>query len=161
MTDTNPIIKCRKCGNAFAPDMKAKETWPCPSCQAKNPNLKRHYRSVADLCILGLIASAAIVAVRFSQAGMNLGVVLSAAQGVLLLVTIVFVYKSKTPWTDRAAKAFVWSVFCTASFLNVIVPLVLIGVRSLPFVLPFAFVYAIIFSYLFWLHSQARKCTVN
>src|SRR2546427_11225554 len=100
MGEANPTIKCKKCGVTFEPDLKTKGTWRCPSCQAKNPNLKRHYRSVADLCILGLIVTLIVVAVGYANAGLNLGVLLSAAHAVLLLVTIVFVYKAKTPWAD-------------------------------------------------------------
>ena len=161
MINAQPVIKCKKCGTPFKPDMKAKEAWPCPSCQAKNPNLKRHYRSVADLCVLGLIATAAVVAVRLSRAGLNLSVVLTAGQGVLLLVTIVFVYRSQSPWTDRTAKTLIWSVFSLAFLSNVLAPFVLIGLRCLPVVIPFLVVYAVVFSYLFWLRSQAVQCTVS
>lgn len=157
MTGINPIIKCKKCGSTFEPDMKTKGTWPCPSCQAKNPNLKRHYRSIADLCIIGLIATVIFVAVGFNNAGPNLGVMLSAADGVLLLVTIVFVYKSKTPWSDSTAKTLIWTVFGLALLLNVVVPLLHIGRLNIGAII----VYAVVFPYLFWLNSQASKCTAN
>ena len=156
MTNTNPTIKCRRCGHIFEPDMKTKETWPCPSCQAKNPNLKRHYRSVADLCILGFIITAIVVSIAFSKAQFSLGVMLSVAHGVLLLVTIVFVYKSKTPWSDRIAKNLIWTVFGLALLFNVIVPL-LAGKLNIPAIV----VYALVFPYLFWLNSQTSNCMVS
>jgi len=157
MSDMGPMIKCKKCGNTFHPDMKTREAWPCPSCQAKNPNLKRHYRSVADLCILGLIVTAIVVVVGFGKGGVNLGVILSAAHAILLLVTIVLVYKSKTPWVDSVAKALIWVVFGLALFFNVLLPLALAGRLNIPFII----VYALVFPYLFWLNSQAGKCTAS
>ncbi|MDA1106648.1 MAG: hypothetical protein O2855_08690 [Planctomycetota bacterium] len=157
MNKTAPTIKCKKCDNTFQPDMKTKGPWLCPACQAKNPNLKRHYRSVADLCILGLIVTAIVVAVGFSKAGLNLGVILAAAHAVLLLVTIVFIYKSNTPWTDGTAKALIWAVFGLALVFNVVLPLVLSGTLNIPAIV----VYALVFPYLIWLNSQAGKCTAS
>ena len=150
-------IKCKKCGNAFQPHVKTKGPWRCPSCEAKNPNLKRHYRSVADVCILGLIATAVIVTLGFKDRGLALDVVLSAAHGVLLLVTIVTDYKSKTPWTDTVAKSLIWIVFSLAVVFNVVLLLVVAGKLNLPAII----IYAVVFPYLFWLDSQANKCTAS
>ncbi len=152
-----PTIKCKKCSNTFQPDLTIRGTWDCPACQAKNPNLKRHYRSVADLCILGLIITAIVIAVGFSKTGLNLGVLLSAGHAILLLVTIVFVYKSKTPWADGTAKALIWTVFGLALVFNVVVPFAFSGMLDIPAIV----IYALVFSYLFWLNSQARKCTAS
>ena len=154
MANTNPTIKCKQCRNTFEPDMKTKGAWPCPSCQAKNPNLKRHYRSVADVCVLGLIITVIAVAIDFSNTGLNLGIMLSALDGVLLLVTIVFVYKSKTPWSDSVAKTLIWTVFSLALLFTVVVPLILTGILNIPAII----VYALVFPYLFWLDSKANKC---
>ena len=155
MNDVIPAIKCKKCGSTFEPDVKAKKAWLCPSCQAKNPNLKRHYRSVADVCILGLIGTVIFVAIMYARSGLSLGAVLAAAQGMLLLATIVLVYRSKTPWADSRAKNLIWMVFGLALLFNGVVPLVRAGKLNIPFLI----VYAIIFPYLFWLNAQARKCT--
>jgi len=157
MSDTSPTIKCKKCGNTFQPDMKTKKAWPCPSCQAKNPNLKRHYRSVADVCILGLIGAVIIVALGLSRTGPNVGLILTAGDGILLLVTIVRVYKSKAPWADGVAKALIWTVFSIALLFNIVLPLVLAGTLNIPFII----VYALISPYFFWLISQTRKCTAS
>ena len=150
-------IKCKKCGHTFQPRVHVIGPWRCPSCEAKNPNLKRHYRSVADVCILGLIATAVIVTLGFRDGGLTLGVVLSAAHGVLLLVTAVLVYKSKTPWTDTVAKTLIWIVFSLAVVFNVVLLLVVAGKLNLPA----AIIYAVVFPYLFWLDSQANKCTAS
>jgi len=155
--NTTVAIKCKKCRNLFQPDMKTKGPWRCPSCEAKNPNLKRHYRSVADLCILGLIVTVVFVVVGFRESGLTLGAVLSAAHGVLLLVTIVFVYKSKTPWTDTGAKTLIWIVFSLVFAFNVLLPLVVAGMLNLPAMI----VSAVVFPYLLWLNSQANKCTAS
>jgi hypothetical protein len=155
--DITVSINCKNCGSMFQPDVKTKRAWLCPSCQAKNPNLKRHYRSVADLCILGLIVTIIFLIVAFNSAGLNGGMILPAAHAVLLLVTIVFVYKSKAPWIDRAAKTLIWTVFGLALLFNVVVPLLLTGMQNIPFLI----VYGVIFSYLFWLNSQANQCAVD
>ena len=150
-------IKCKKCGNVFQPRVNTKGPWRCPSCEAKNPNLKRHYSSVADVCILGLIATAVIGTLGFRDGGPAFDVVLSAAHGVLLLVTAVLVYKSKTPWTDTVAKTLIWIVFSLAVVFNVVLLLVVAGKLNLPAII----VYAAVFPYLFWLDSQANKCTAS
>ncbi len=157
MSDANPRIKCRKCEFIFEPDVKTKGTWPCPSCQTKNPNLKRHYRSVADLCILGLIFALVVIVIGYKNAGLNLDLLLRVGQAILLLVTIVFVYKSKAPWADTSAKTLIWIVFGLAFVFNVLLPLALAGALNIPFIL----VYAFVFPYLFWLNSRAGKCTAS
>lgn len=150
-----PTIRCKKCNIIFEPYLKTRGPWVCPSCGTKNPNLRRHYRSVADLCILGLIVTAIFVALGFSRTGLNLGMILTAGDAVLLLATIVVVYKSEAPWTDKLAKALIWTVFGLALVLNVVLPLAFAGRLNVPATA----VYAIIFSYLFWLDAQAGKCT--
>jgi Zn finger protein HypA/HybF involved in hydrogenase expression len=52
MSQTNPAIRCKECGLTFEPDVKTKGTWPCPSCQTKNPNLKRHRGYIEDISVL-------------------------------------------------------------------------------------------------------------
>jgi hypothetical protein len=155
MSPANPTIKCKKCGMIFEPDVKTRGPWLCPSCKTKNPNLKRHYRSVADLCILGFIFTLIMIAVGFANGGLNLGVLLSALHAVLLLVAIVFVYKSKAPWADSTAKTLVWVVFGVALLFNLVIPLLRAGRLNIPAVI----VYALVFPYLFWLNAQAGRCT--
>ena len=149
-------IKCKECGSIFQPDLKTRRAWMCPQCNAKNPNLRRHYRSVADLCILGLIATIIVVLFEHHEVGVSAGVVLGAASAILLLVTNLVIYKSKAPWANRAAKALIWMVFGSAFLGNLVVPLLLRGSVLIGFVA----VYAIVFPYLFWLNSQANRCTV-
>jgi hypothetical protein len=137
--------------------MKTRGTWPCPSCHAKNPNLKRHYRSVADLCILGLVITVIVVGVGVSNAGLNLGVILTIGHAILLLITIVFVYKSKAPWADGTVKTLIWTVFGLALLFNVVIPFAFGGGLIIPVII----VYAFVFPYLFWLNAQANKCTAS
>jgi hypothetical protein len=157
MSQTNPAIRCRKCGTTFEPDVKTNGTWPCPSCQTKNPNLKRHYRSVADVCILGLIFTLLVVVFDVTNAGLNLGVLLSAAHAVLLLVTIVLVYKSKTPWADSTAKTLIWVALGLPLLFKVATPLMLGGRLNISRII----VPAVVFLYVFWLNMQAGKCTAS
>lgn len=154
MSDTTTTIKCRKCGNPFQPDMKTRKLWFCPNCQEKHPNLKRHYRSVADLCLLGFLITIIYIVLYYNQYGLNLGVLLSAGHALLLLVMIVFVYKSREPWADGVAKALIWTVFGLAFVLKALLPLVLFGALNVPVIV----VFSIMFPYLFWLNAQANKC---
>jgi hypothetical protein len=157
MSDFDLAIKCKKCGGTFQPDMNTKGAWSCPNCHAKNPNLKRHYRSVADVCILGLIATVIIFVIGLNKRGLDLNIVLSSTHAVLLLVTIVLVYKSKAPWMDTTAKTLIWVVFGLALLFNVVVPLLIIGTLNIPALV----IYAIVFPFLFWLNAQASKCTIK
>lgn len=156
MSDT-PAIKCKKCGHIFQPDMKTRKPWDCPSCHKKNPNLKRHYRSVADLFILGFIITAITIGMGINKEGLSLGYLLAAGHSGLLLVTIVFIIKSKTPWTDRVAKALIWTVFGLAIIFNLVLPLLLDGALNIPAIV----VYGLVILYLVWLNLQAAKCTVS
>jgi hypothetical protein len=169
MTNNAASIKCKKCGNTFQPDVKTKGPWVCPGCLGKNPNLKRLYRSVADVCILGLIVTVLVIAVRINERRVDFGVILAAAHSVLLLVTIVSVYRSETPWKDTTARILLWTVFGLALLFNLLIPLLFVGLFVvfdvvLPplfvetLVVPASIVYLIIFAYLVWLNSQANKC---
>lgn len=170
MNNSNVCIKCKKCGNTFPPDVKTKGPWICPDCLAKNPNLKRLYRSVADVCILGLIFTVIVIVVRINERRVDFGVILAAAHAALLLVTIFFVYKSRAPWKDTTARTLLWTVFGLALVFNLLIPLLSAGLAqvfdvALPalfietLVIPASIVYSIIFAYLLWLNSQANRCT--
>jgi hypothetical protein len=152
-----PMVKCKKCAAVYSPEMSGKGPWVCPQCQKENPNLKRLYRSVADLYILGLIATGVILALLLPEQGLDLSTGLQAAQGALLLVAIVIIYRSRVPWTDGVAKAFVWIPLLVAAFLNVALPLLL----GAPVAIGYLVVYPIIFIYLLQLSYHARKCAVR
>lgn len=150
-----PTIRCKKCGTVFPPDLKTKGVWVCPSCQGKNPNLRRHYRSVADVGILGLFFAVIAIMVGISGNGPGLGTVLQTADSILLLAMIIAVYRSASPWTNRTAKNLIWIVFGIAALDRLVTLLVL---QSSP-VIPALLVYLIVFPYLFWLNAQANKCS--
>ncbi len=150
-------LRCKKCRDAFVPDLKTKGNWDCPKCDAKNPNLRRHYRSVADLCILGLIVSIVIVVLSLRQQhGLTVGSILGVLQAVLLVVTITSIYCAKTPWLSSRARVLIWVVFGSAFFFNVLAPLLFSGFLNVPFVI----VYVFVFAYLFWLRSATNKCSL-
>jgi hypothetical protein len=159
MSDASISIKCKKCNQDFQPDPKTRGDWICPNCQTKNPNLKRHYRSVADLYILWLIVSVIFLFVHLKTVGIDLRIIFTFPFLVLLLVAIVFVYKSKTPWTDNAAKILIWSVFGVSLLLKLsqVAQILLAGTFNVPFMISFGVIYTAIFSYLFWLHCQTKK----
>ena len=159
MNDTLISIKCKKCNQDFQPDPKTRGDWVCPNCQTKNPNLKRHYRSVGDLYILWLILSAIFMFVHLKTVGFDLRTIFAFPFLALVLVTIIFVYKSKTPWTDNAAKILIWLVFGISLVFKLfqVAQMLLAGTFNVPFMISFGMVYVAIFSYLFWLHSQTKK----
>ena len=78
--------------------------------------------------------------------------VLLATDTVLLLVTIVAIYRSKTPWASVTVRTLIWVVFLVAFLFNVVVPL--LGGRV---VIPAVVVYALLFPYLFWLERLTRR----
>jgi hypothetical protein len=147
-------VACKRCHNVFEPDVKTKKAWRCSSCSAKNPNLKRHYRSVADLMILGLIVATLILIAIVIKRGIGVGALLLGSDAILLLVTITLIYKSATPWTDRLANILIWIVFGVAFFANVVIPFVFVGRLS-----PLIVIYLLIFLYLFWLKRAAISST--
>ena len=148
-----PMIRCRKCECIFSPEMK-KRTWACPACQTKNPNLKRHYRYLADLCILGFIISTSMITINFGKI-QNFITAQSAAHSLLFLIAIVLIYKSKAPWIDSVAKTLRWTVFGFVLYLSVV--FLLASPEILTHVI---IVVSLMLLYLFWLNSQTIKCTV-
>ena len=155
-SNTRAEIKCKRCRAVFSPDFNVRGAWACPRCAKKNPNLRRHYRSVADLCILGIIATAVARLIMFRGNGITLGFILSVTHASLLLATIILVYRSQTPWTEAATKALIWTVFGFALFFNVVLPMVLLGKLNVAFLI----LCSLIFPYLFWLHTQSKRCMV-
>jgi hypothetical protein len=147
-------VACKVCHKVFEPDVKTKKAWQCSSCSAKNPNLKRHYRSVADLMILGLIVTTFILIAIVIKRGISVGALLLTSDAILLLVTITLIYKSATPWTDRLANVLIWIVFGVAFFTNVVIPFVFVKRLS-----PLIVIYLLIFLYLFWLKRAAVAST--
>ena len=157
MNKENPSVSCRKCKTCFQPDVSTRDPWVCPNCKEKNPNLLRHYRSVADLFILGLIGVVIFIIIGIRGQNISMGLIFLIAQAAILLTSIVFIYKTKTPWKDKAAKSLIWIVYGLGFLFNVILPLLLHG----KIIIPLVVVYLAIFTYLFWLNSQAAKCTDN
>lgn len=157
MSNPPALIRCTKCREIFQPDLTTSGKWICPNCQAKNPNLKRHYRSVADLFILGFVLTSGVIAFGFSQYGPTTGLLIAAAHCLLLLVTIVLVYRSREPWNDTPAQTLIWIVFGLAILFNVVGPLLS---RRLPNP-GLLVVYGIIIPYLLWLHNKAKQAAVT
>lgn len=155
-SESTGSIQCKKCQSVFSPDLKSKGVWKCPDCGTKNPNLKRHYKSLADLCILGFLLTCLIMVAGYGAGGMNLVFILFGAHATFLLITIIVVYKSKEVWTDTIAKSLLWTVFSLALLLNVIAPYLLSGAINGPHIV----IYSVVFSYLFWLKSQTKKCSL-
>lgn len=158
MEARKPIsVNCGTCGMVFTPNLRTRAKWLCVHCRAKNPNLKRHYRSIAILCILALLVTIMVLPVQVIETGVTLGAVVMGAHALLLLSTIICIYKSPAPWMDQPVKTLIWVVFVLALFFNLVLPFLLAGLVNIPFLV----VYAIVFPYLFWLSARAKKCTVR
>jgi hypothetical protein len=153
VTDPNmrPVF-CRKCRHGFEPDLQTRGPWICPHCQAKNANLTRHYRGIADLCVLGLVLLGISVALGGLPLELNVGSALIALNVLLLLVTNVAIFKSKTAWTSAITRFLVWAVFVVAFLFSVGLPLTT-GRLFIPAIV----VYAFVFPYLFWLGRQTNR----
>ena len=150
MTPISVTIACKKCRQVFAPDVKTRKAWRCGACNAKNPNLRRHYRSVADLMILGLLLTVIVVAVVATTKGVTFGVALMCLHSIVLLTSIVVIYRAATPWMDRTANVLMWMVFIIAFTANIVLPYLAYRRIGGPII-----VYALLFSYLFWLKRAA------
>ena len=163
MSNSSILINCKKCGEGFAPNFKTRGDWICPKCQYENPNLKRHYRSVADLYILWFIFSVVFLLVRIGLVGFDFGAMSRIPFVILLIVTVITVYKSKSPWTDKIAKILIWSCFGVSVAFKTIQTVQLLSADRLnvPFLLGFGIVHVAIFIYLFWLHCQTKKYAGN
>ncbi len=156
-------IACKNCHQSFTPDMKTRHEWVCPHCQAKNPNLKRHYRSVADLYILWLIFSFIAVTIRFHSDGLNFIVLFSLVFMVLLATAIVIVYKSKTPWADSRVQIIIWLAFGVSLLFRLLAILGMLISHQLntAYLIGFSIPYTAIFLYLLWLQFQSNKYAVR
>jgi hypothetical protein len=144
-------IFCKKCRQSFEPDPRTRGKWICSHCGAKNLNFRRHYRSIGDLFILGLLISAALFYFGPPKQ-FDLFWVLLSADDALLLVTIVAIYRSKAPWASATVRSLIWTVFVIAFLGNVGVPLL-----KGRLVIPAVILYALLFPYLFWLHWRSNQ----
>jgi len=155
------VVRCTKCGGTFAPDLKLrKDPWYCIHCEAKNPNLRRLFRGVADVFIVGLILTVIFFPAHLSTQGLGaLRTWISAFWIVFLLVCIIRIYRSRTPWLDPVSRTLVWLVFVLAFALNVVLPL-LQGGDALALVVPAFIVYLIVFAYVLWLLRATRRARV-
>jgi len=153
--DENPAIRCRHCGCVFRPAPAASGVWVCGRCRGKSPNLRRHYRSVADLCVIGLVATLWYLAARLRGPGLDLAAILASAHAVLLALTAGVLYKARAPWASHVVRVLVAAAFVLALGIHEILPLLTTGkLNYLALV-----VYIVVFAYLFWLSVQGLKCT--
>lgn len=150
-------VKCKRCQNIYSPNLKSNKAWICPNCKGKNPNLKRHYRSVADVCIFGLIAGILLLYAGLVRGWTGLGWILLLADAALLLVTIICIYRSVAPWMDESVKIMIVVVFGVATVSNIGFLLI---ITPLMFAVSVAQVYTIVWAYLIWLWIQTKQCTV-
>ena len=157
------VIRCTKCGETFAPDLKIKkDPWFCTHCKAKNPNLRRLYRGIADVFVLGLVLTLVFLGVNVNAPGPRaLPTVLSLFWIVFLIFSIVRVYRAEAPWLDPVARTLLWLVFVLAFGLNVALPLALRGREALPGVVARLVVYCVVVAYVLWLLKVTRRATVT
>jgi hypothetical protein len=148
-------VRCRSCQKTYAPGLRSNKSWICPNCQSVNPNLKRHYRSVADVCILGFIAGVLLLYAGLVQGRTGLVWILLLVDAQLLLVTTILTYMSRAPWADKSVKVMIVVVFGIAAVVNI----GFFGAISWMIGLLAAGLYAIIWAFLLWLWIQTKRCT--
>jgi hypothetical protein len=151
-----PCILCRTCRAPFDADPATRGAWQCPNCHAKNPNLRRHYRGIGNLCILALVVLAISAALGGFSLELSVGLVLIGVEALLLLLANVMFFKLKTAWPSATARRLIWALFVSAFLLSVGVPLSG-GLICIPAIA----VYAIVFPYLFWLHLQTKSAIAS
>ncbi|HXY37267.1 MAG TPA: hypothetical protein VEI07_23770 [Planctomycetaceae bacterium] len=151
-----PVVSCQKCCQGFEPDPITRGHWVCPHCGKKNANLRRHYRAIADLCVIGLILSCAGFFFARGQFEFNLASVLLGPYCLLLLTTIIAIYRSQAPWASATIWCLVWAVFIVAFSFNVALQLARgrISVVALC-------IYALLFPYFFWLQWRASRAVAS
>jgi hypothetical protein len=149
-------VKCKQCLHVFRPDLKTSGHWTCPGCGANNPNLRRHYRSVADLLILGLIVTMAVVLLGSTERlELTAGVLVSIAWSALLLFAIIKIYSTRSPWRNMVVKTLIWVVFGARFALYGLE--VIAAQRPMPWIIGPLVVFVVVFSYLFWLAFATRR----
>jgi hypothetical protein len=161
--DNSPVlVRCRKCGRTYAPDLRSSGRWICPHCRAKNPNLKRHYRSIAQLFMLNLLFAVLALFLRRNRASPIVFEVVVGAVALFFFVAILAIYRARAPWASHLVKAMVRSIFALALLANLVA--VVRGFASGridPGTIGGTIVLVAIIAYIVWLERQARKCTVH
>jgi hypothetical protein len=162
MDNSRVLIRCRKCGRTYAPDTRSSRHWICPHCQAKNPNLKRHYRSIAQLFMLNLLFAVLALFLRRNRASAIVFEVILGAVALYLLVAILSIYRAKRPWASPFVKVMVWSIFALGLCGNLVaLARRFASGRIDPGTIGGTIVLGAIIAYIVWLEAQARKCTVR
>jgi len=153
------VVRCAACSKTFAPDLKLKtDPWYCPHCEAKNPNLRRLYRGVADVFILGLFFALVFFVRRLSQLGPAAPRTWISGFWILfLLFGVIRIYRAKAPWRDGVARTLIWLVFVLVFILNVIVRLFFLSSQDVALVIGSAIVYGIVFIYILWVLKVSRR----
>lgn len=151
-----PQVRCTGCGGVYEPNLKARFGWRCPVCQAKNPNLMRHYRCVADMWLYGVLLDALYL--------FGVGIVptfdflITAVHLILFALTIIYIFKSRAPWSDQNVNRLIWVSFSCLVIVNVLKPL-LSG--EMPAEHPLLWFCLICYLYLRWLNTQSGRIAVH
>jgi hypothetical protein len=159
--NSDVFITCKHCAEVFLPDLKTRGPWVCPYCERKNPNLRRHYRSVADVMIIGLMIGGGKLAFQWADSNgpflsrFSIADLVQAMHLLILFSAVIAIYRSKTPWANNTIKALIWVIY-GATFLANMGFSVLVGLHLTAMLL---LAYIPLFTYLLWLHVQARKCS--
>jgi hypothetical protein len=146
-------VICNRCRHPFRPDMHTKGPWLCPNCQAPNPNLRRHFRAIGGLCILGFLTTLTVLFICLRESCSTFQLALGAGLALLFLITVFVVYKTQTPWANPTVRNMLWTVFGLAFLLTVVAPLTLMKRLNLAPLL----LHVVVFPYFFWVYGHARR----
>ncbi len=151
--DAEIKVRCRRCREMFRPDLKTTKSWRCPSCDAGNPNLRRHFQSLADVCVIGVLAKMIFIAIECEgkQHGVGVEIAISAAQCVFIGVLSMYIYKSIKPWVERRVVVLVSVLVWSLLFRSVIIALMSHSLNGISSVVGCA----LACSYWQWLKFQA------
>ena len=162
-------IKCTGCGETFAPDLSRADGWTCPKCQARNPDLRLHYRVLAGIAGLGFVGTVVWTAVTArTGGGMSAGHAILLMEGIVLLAAALLLFSSHAPWASASARAVTNAAFGAAFVIAVLWPVCMtivlsfIGTppsaRFLLFLIPVAVACCAALGYLVWVQKATRKC---
>lgn len=154
------FIVCLYCNRRIEPDLKSNKPWICVKCNKKLPNLKRHWRSIADVYAIQL--SISLLLLLFSLFGGEgfkstfefisfwVSILISV---IIPIIIVIRTYSSARPWEERSIRFWI-TVWLLLSFISVLVSFSTTG--SILIVLILGFWPVIILLYFLWLSNKTK-----
>jgi hypothetical protein len=131
--------------------------WHCPACRENHPNLKRHYWVIGFVFLYDFVMYVYHTVLVRGEIGWDSEWLLSVGYPLLLLFTIVSVFRSREPWANGVVKAGIWTVLGLVSLLGGISPWIHYGI----FKVKVCALVTILVTYIVWLKVQEKRYVVS